>query len=173
MQDTKYIANTIRKLEGALVLHRAQEYRILVETAEKNGMKVEPSGDATDKFILWLHTDGGRKGAIVRGFKVVDYGKGREGDKGNVIYAVYLDGKTLKKLIKTMDLLEADDIAIAQIEKFMTRNDINTVKRLLVELKPFMTLVEKDRQAAKEERHAEWRHTYEECIRLYGDIARG
>ena len=83
------------------------------------------------------------------------------------------DKETADRILKAAEVLSEDEIILAGIVYIMQRQDLNSVKRLLPKLKPFMTLVEKDRQAVKDARHAKWRNTYEHCIRLFGDIARG
>ena len=167
MQDNTYISATKEKLSAALAMHRAKEYQIIADAVKMQDPRLTASQDMSDRLTVKItDADGGVIFVCIKGYDL----------PGTTRFSLLVDDfdkETADRILKAAEVLSEDEIILAGIVYIMQRQDLNSVKRLLPKLKPFMTLVEKDRQAVKDARHAKWRNTYEHCIRLFGDIARG
>lgn len=166
MQDNTYINATKEKLSAALAMHRAKEYQIIADAIKTQDPRLTASQDMSDSLTVRITDADGVVSVCIKGYDL----------PGTTRFSLLVDDfdkETADRILKTAEVLSEDEIILAGIVYIMQRQDLNSVKRLLPKLKPFMTLVEKDRQAVKDARHAKWRNTYEHCIRLFGDIARG
>ena len=166
MQDNTYINATKDKLCAALAMHRAKEYQIIADAIKTQDPRLTASQDMSDSLTVRITDADGVVSVCIKGYDL----------PGTTRFSLLVDDfdkETADRILKAAEVLSEDEIILAGIEYVMQRQDLNSVKRLLPKLKPFMTLVEKDRQAVKDARHAKWRNTYEHCIRLFGDIARG
>lgn len=166
MQDNTYINATKDKLSAALAMHRAKEYQIIADAIKTQDPRLTASQDMSDSLTVRITDADGVVSVCIKGYDL----------SGTTRFSLLVDDfdkETADRILKAAEVLSEDEIILAGIVYIMQRQDLNSVKRLLPKLKPFMTLVEKDRQAVKDARHAKWRNTYEHCIRLFGDIARG
>lgn len=166
MQDNTYINATKDKLSAALAMHRAKEYQIIADAIKTQDPRLTASQDMSDSLTVRISDADGVVSVCIKGYDL----------PGTTRFSLLVDDfdkETADRILKAAEVLSEDEIILAGIVYIMQRQDLNSVKRLLPKLKPFMTLVEKDRQAVKDARHAKWRNTYEHCIRLFGDIARG
>ena len=166
MQDNTYITATKDKLSAALAMHRAKEYQIIADAIKTQDPRLTASQDMSDSLTVRITDADGVVSVCIKGYDL----------PGTTRFSLLVndfDKETADRILKAAEVLTEDEIILAGIVYLMQRQDLNSVKRLLPKLKPFMTLVEKDRQAVKDARHAKWRNTYEHCIRLFGDIARG
>ena len=166
MQDNTYINATKDKLSAALAMHRAKEYQIIADAIKTQDPRLRASQDMSDSLTVRITDADGVVSVCIKGYDL----------PGTTRFSLLVDDfdkETADRILKAAEVLSEDEIILAGIVYIMQRQDLNSVKRLLPKLKPFMTLVEKDRQAVKDARHAKWRNTYEHCIRLFGDIARG
>lgn len=166
MQDNTYINATKDKLSAALAMHRAKEYQIIADAIKTQDPRLTASQDMSDSLTVRITDADGVVSVCIKGYDL----------PGTTRFSLLVDDfdkETADRILKAAEVLSEDEIILAGIVYIMQRQDLNSVKRLLPKLKPFMTLVEKDRQAVKDARHAKWRNTYEHCIRLFGDIARG
>lgn len=166
MQDNTYISATKEKLSAALAMHRAKEYQIIADAIKTQDPRLTASQDMSDSLTVRITDADGVVSVCIKGYDL----------PGTTRFSLLVDDfdrETADRILKAAEVLKEDDVILMGIEYIMQRQDLNSVKRLLPKLKPFMTLVEKDRQAVKDARHAKWRNTYEHCIRLFGDIARG
>lgn len=166
MQDNTYITATKEKLSAALAMHRAKEYQIIADAVKTQDPRLRASQDMSDSLTVRITDADGVVSVCIKGYDL-------PGTTRFSLLVSDFDRETADRILKAAEVLKEDDVILAGIEYIMQRQDLNSVKRLLPKLKPFMTLVEKDRQAVKDARHAKWRNTYEHCIRLFGDIARG
>lgn len=166
MQDNTYINATKDKLSAALAMHRAKEYQIIADAIKTQDPRLTASQDMSDSLTVRITDADGVVSVCIKGYDL----------PGTTRFSLLVDDfdkETADRILKAAEVLSEDEIILAGIVYIMQRQDLNSVKKLLPKLKPFMTLVEKDRQAVKDARHAKWRNTYEHCIRLFGDIARG
>ena len=166
MQDNTYINATKDKLSAALAMHRAKEYQIIADAIKTQDPRLTASQDMSDSLTVRITDADGVVSVCIKGYAL----------PGTTRFSLLVDDfdkETADRILKAAEVLSEDEIILAGIVYIMQRQDLNSVKKLLPKLKPFMTLVEKDRQAVKDARHAKWRNTYEHCIRLFGDIARG
>ena len=166
MQDNTYINATKDNLSAALAMHRAKEYQIIADAIKTQDPRLTASQDMSDSLTVRITDADGVVSVCIKGYDL----------PGTTRFSLLVDDfdkETADRILKAAEVLSEDEIILAGIVYIMQRQDLNSVKRLLPKLKPFMTLVEKDRQAVKDARHAKWRNTYEHCIRLFGDIARG
>ena len=166
MQDNTYINATKDKLSAALAMHRAKEYQIIADAIKTQDPRLTASQDMSDSLTVRITDADGVVSVCIKGYDL----------PGTTRFSLLVDDfdkETADRILKAAEVLSEDEIILAGIVYIMQRQDLNSVKRLLPKLKPIMTLVEKDRQAVKDARHAKWRNTYEHCIRLFGDIARG
>lgn len=166
MQDNTYINATKDKLSAALAMHRAKEYQIIADAIKTQDPRLTASQDMSDSLTVRITDADGVISVCIKGYDL-------PGTSRFSLLVSDFDKETADRILKAAEVLSEDEIILAGIVYIMQRQDLNSVKRLLPKLKPFMTLVEKDRQAVKDARHAKWRNTYEHCIRLFGDIARG
>ena len=167
MQDNTYIIATKKKLASALAMHRAKEYQTIVDAIRTEDRQLTASKDTSDTLtVRIIDADGNEIFFCLRGYVLPDI-------KVVSLFLRDFDKEPADRILKAAEILKEDDKNFEGIVTIMERDDLNSIKRLLPKLKPFMTLVEKDRQAVKDARHAKWRNTYEHCIRLFGDIARG
>ena len=166
MQDNTYINATKDKLSAALAMHRAKEYQIIADAIKTQDPRLTASQDMSDSLTVRITDADGVVSVCIKGYDL-------PGTSRFSLLVDDFDKETADRILKAAEVLTEDEIILAGIVYIMQRQDLNSVKRLLPKLKPFMTLVEKDRQAVKDARHAKWRNTYEHCIRLFGDIARG
>lgn len=166
MQDNTYINATKDKLSAALAMHRAKEYQIIADAIKTQDPRLTASQDMSDSLTVRITDADGVVSVCIKGYDL-------PGTARFSLLVSDFDKETADRILKAAEVLSEDEIILAGIVYIMQRQDLNSVKRLLPKLKPFMTLVEKDRQAVKDARHAKWRNTYEHCIRLFGDIARG
>ena len=166
MQDNTYINATKDKLSAALAMHRAKEYQIIADAIKTQDPRLTASQDMSDSLTVRITDADGVVSVCIKGYDL----------PGTTRFSLLVDDfdkETADRILKAAEVLSEDEIILAGIVYIMQRQELNSVKRLLPKLKPFMTLVEKDRQAVKDARHAKWRNTCEHCIRLFGDIARG
>lgn len=165
MNDRNYIDETITKLKNALAMHRAREFETIMSTLRANGITLVKDGNYCQQQVRWTDDNGNVRSFFIEGYKrPSQHLKTRE---------ISLEGEISDEAKKAFAIFENDQAMIDQLSTFMSLTDMVDVKRALPELKPFMTLVEKDRKEAKEKENAEWRRTYEICIELFGDEARG
>lgn len=171
MRDVGYIDTTIEKIWNALEMHRSAEITVLKSFMNSLGFPVIRETSDRIRYSLTVLYEDPETGktetvAILRGFGLMA--------QSSILNRMAVVKEPIPDEIKkAMKLLEKDGMYINLIQDFMHRNDMVDVKRMLPELKPFMHLVENERKVKKEAEIAEWRKTYETCIELFGDLARG
>ena len=166
MNDRSYIDNTLSKIKSALSLHRAGELETILAEIRSKGVSIARTNDFCCVAVKWTDDNGNARSFFIDGYK-------REPQTYPKTTETLLQGEISPKAKAAFETFEKDQEMCRELEAYMSNTDMVDVKRTFPELKLFMNLVEKDRKEAKEEENAEWRRTYEICIELFGDDARG
>lgn len=166
MRDFNYLTSTINKLQEALEIHRSKELSTVLDELKSKDVILAKSEEECNVTVRWTDDAGDARSFVLKGY-------GRQLQGSLKACDVYMDKDVSPEVKRCCAVLEKDRKHIADITAFMECTDMVEVKKRLPELKPFMTLVENDRKREKERENAEWRKTYEICIELFGDEARG
>lgn len=166
MNDRNYINSTLSKIKSALSLHRAGELETILAEIKSKGVLLAKTNDFCCVAVKWTDDDGNARSFFIDGYK-------RETQTYLKTNEILLEGEISPKAKTAFETFEKDQRMCRELDAYMSNTDMVDVKRTFPELKLFMNLVEKDRKEAKEEENAEWRRTYEICIELFGDDARG
>ena len=166
MRDFNYLTSTINKLQEALEIHRSKELSTVLDELKSKGISLAKTDDSYKVTVKWIDDAGN-----ARSFDLEGYGHQEQTCLKEDV--VNLDKNVSPEAKRAFAVFEKDQRLLLAISRFMESNDMVGVKKLLPELKPFMTLVENENKVAKEKENAEWRKTYATCIELFGDEARG
>ena len=166
MTDHDYISRTIDKLKAALAIHRSEDMKTVFDELKSKGISLAKTDDSYAVTVKWTDDAGNARSFVLEGY-------GHQEQTCLKEDVVNLDKNVSPEAKRAFAVFEKDQRLLLAISRFMESNDMVGVKKLLPELKPFMTLVENENKVAKERENAEWRKTYATCIELFGDEARG